>query len=287
MSAKRTELWGSVAFSAACATAAFISASIATGLAQPVLSASFACLVAAGAEAIRRAKVARLRREVDQSSTQRQLLVAVNGVQAGAITEREYAELLATMLDARTYAAQVTNVAAYVFNCLTLALVWLPIGIFWWIAIASFFEPQAVVANGVAIAHSLESLKSAGAVRQLVQQVGTLFVNVLSTTIVIAGAKLSFCIGRQPVNEFTRHLSRRVRKHIGCASEGDVVVYSSTAAGMVDTAGSAAWEQAALGYLPCSHSKPSQPRSYCWRPWCCLSSGSLNFSTPMASRTGT
>jgi hypothetical protein len=241
MTANRTELWGSVAFCIASAAAAFVLVSIATGPHHPVLSAVLAAFAATVAQAVRSAKIAGMRRELQRSSNVPDLVVLVNGVRAGAIGELDYTQMkLDTMLDARTYAAQFTNLASYLLSCLGLATVMVPIVIFWMIVVASFVDPRAVVANFTAIAHSLASAQPTDVVHQAVRQTGTVWMTLLATAaMLIVGATIAFGVGPQPVNAFRRELLRRVRRHVGCTSEGDVSVHAR-AGGTIDRAGAAA-----------------------------------------------
>lgn len=137
--------------------------------------------------------------------------VSVNGVTVGIISDAAYATVRRSVFfDVRTCAAQLLNFCNVLSRIVDLFFMAIPLGAFWSGLVCLFFAPDIFAElQKVTLAQIASSVP-------MILQVYILIVFVLAAM----GKRFGF------VNRFDQAINERVRRAVGCAAEGDVLLSS-------------------------------------------------------------
>ncbi|MEX3969848.1 hypothetical protein [Paraburkholderia caribensis] len=219
-----TNTAGSMAFAAAVAACVFV-VLIPAGLCEGFFLSTLTSVLAAFAvEFGRRTRIRKLltRRDEAQQSGSR-LEVIVNNARVGEIGEAETIDIkLDALRDARNYAAQVTNLIAFLVRCALLSLVLTPALIFWGLVLQAWIDPAAFRAT----MSTLLQLQPAS-----VMTLGTTLITFCMTVFVLTmGCSITFGLNLGLSNMFRLTVDRAIAAKLGCAAPGHVRLRPARAA---------------------------------------------------------
>lgn len=211
-----TNTAGSLAFTAAVAACVFvilIPAGLGDGFFLPALTS---VLAAFAVEFGRRSHIGKLvarRDEVRQSGSR--LEVIVNDARVGVISESETLDIkLNALRDPRNYAAQFTNLLAFLVRCALLSLVLTPVLFFWGFVFQAWIDPAGMKAT----MSTLLQLQPAN-----MMALGTTLITFCMTVLMlIVGCSISFGLNLGLTNMFRQAVDRAIATKLECAIAGRV-----------------------------------------------------------------
>ncbi len=153
------------------------------------------------------------------------LQVKLNGIEVGTITEADYARFRVEAYgNWRNSVAQLLNIGRVAINLFSQIYVAVPIGMFWCALFAWIFYPEA-------FALALDQLRTATPSELSAASViaGRLLL-VSAITLPLFGMMFGMRFGF--VNCFAEDTAHSLRKHLGVAAEGDIVLWSQQKGGL-------------------------------------------------------
>lgn len=220
---------GSLAFIVASTSVAF--ASIALFLPTTVDAGAIArrlCLaltIGLLLEAIRRAKLADVSREVANADDEVIVKVSINGVTVGELSEPAYAQArLAAANDPRNYVAQAGRLAVALWRHGMLAFAWTAFIVAAWLVITCLLAPDEFASDLIAYAASPASrVGHATALATALHDVAKLLAWSYGTVFVIAaGVRMQFGAPLSILGAFRTDVRRRVRLLVGTPVDGNL-----------------------------------------------------------------
>lgn len=145
-------------------------------------------------------------------------LVAVNGVTVGTISDSLYAEIHHRVIfNGRTWCAQLFNLGNVVIGVIDGLMVSIPLGVFWSSLGCYFFAPDVFAALIVEFQKVTpeQIVSSIPILLQLLAVVSALVVAAMAAM----GRRFRF------INHFDQTVGDYVRRRVGCAAEGNVVLF--------------------------------------------------------------
>ena len=211
-----TNTAGSLAFTAAVAASVFvilIPAGLGDGFFLPTLTS---VLSAFAVEFGRRTYIRKLvakRDEVQQSGSRFE--VVINDARIGEIGEVETIDIkLNALRDAHNYAAQLTNLLAFLIRCAFLSLVLTPVLLFWAFVLQAWIDP----AGSKAIMSTLLQVQPAS-----LMTLGTTLITFCMTVFMLTvGCSVSFGLNLGLANMFRQAVDREIATKLECAASGRV-----------------------------------------------------------------
>ncbi len=142
----------------------------------------------------------------------------INDIEAGAISDSEYASLRARVyFDHRNYLAQLGNAVRSIASILVIALTVVPAMLFWMVVLVADYDPATVKAVFEVVAFFDPT--TGHAVRKIL---GALVIGVSMAVIVAGGLFGGGCLGLR--NVFEDGVREKVRRRLGCRTEGRLVL---------------------------------------------------------------
>jgi hypothetical protein len=182
----------------------------ADGFVRPVIVAVLAGVLA---EVTRRRTIRKRAASRDSTDADAFLDVYLNGAQVGSIAAIDVISLkLDALRDPRNYAAQLANIVRFSCRGAFVAVILLPLLLFWGCLIWAWISPASFQTSMSLIAH-LQPSDLARAASQLLLLTQILFMLTI-------GASFSFDVDLGLANVFRRAVHQRIRRKLNCASEG-------------------------------------------------------------------